>query len=64
MATHARSRESTCSVRKMPSKVQHAKAIALHQEDKKIAEEVEYRGGVRMACGNLGCCYESAALRV
>lgn len=48
----------------MPSKVQHAKAIALHQEDKKIAEEVEYRGGVRMACGNLGCCYESAALRV
>ena len=35
---------------------QYGKAIALHQEDKKIAEEVGDRSGVGEACCNLGNC--------
>jgi hypothetical protein len=35
------------------------KAIELHEEHKKIAEEVGDRSGVGTACGSLGICYES-----
>jgi hypothetical protein len=38
---------------------QYEKAIALHQEHKKIAEEVGDRSGVGGACANLGNCYFS-----
>ena len=38
---------------------QYGKAIELHEEHKKIAEEVGDRAGVGRACGNLGCCYQS-----
>jgi tetratricopeptide (TPR) repeat protein len=37
-------------------KGEHARAIALHEECKKIAEEVGDRAGVGRACGNLGDC--------
>jgi tetratricopeptide (TPR) repeat protein len=40
---------------------QYRKAIELHQEDKKIAEEVGDRAGVGRACGNLGNCYDRMA---
>jgi len=36
---------------------QYGKAIELHEEDKKIAEEVGDRAGVGKACGNLCRCY-------
>jgi tetratricopeptide (TPR) repeat protein len=36
---------------------QYGKAIELHKEHKKIAEEVGDRAGVGKACGNLGNCY-------
>ena len=38
---------------------EYARAIALHEEHKKIAEEVGDRAEVGMACGSLGICYES-----
>jgi hypothetical protein len=37
---------------------QYRKAIALHEEHKKIAEEEEVRAGVGRAYGDLGNCYE------
>ena len=36
---------------------QYGKAITMHKEGKKIAEEVGDRAGVGRACGNLGRCY-------
>ena len=36
---------------------QYGKAMGLHEENKKIAEEVGDRAGVGWACGNLGNCY-------
>ena len=36
---------------------QYEKAIELHEEDKKIAEEVGDRAGVGRACANLCRCY-------
>ena len=38
---------------------QYAKAIPLHEESKKIAEEVGDRTDVGKVCGNLGNCYSS-----
>ena len=38
---------------------QFEKAIAMHKEGKKIAEEVRDRAGVGAACANLGNCYGS-----
>jgi len=38
---------------------QYGKAIELHQESKKIVEEVGDRASVGRTCGNLGNCYES-----
>jgi tetratricopeptide (TPR) repeat protein len=38
---------------------QNAKAITLHEKEKKIAEDFGDRKGVGLACGNLGNCYSS-----